>query len=184
MGSVYANLEQAGWMQWTAWGAAVAFELSILVFTYRIVVERSTRRLTRWGLAFFLAASAVANATYYGLIPQAMSLIMPVFATIALPASLGLFASEFGAEVRREERRAQREAANSRADAASQIAAESIGVVANAPLSLVDREWVCESCGRRFGSRNALNSHGPRQCAKSRASVERARRSVPEEAVG
>ena len=174
VGSVYASLERAGWYRYTAWGAAVAFELSIAVFTYRSVVERSTRKSTRWGLGFFLLASAVANASYYGLLPAVMSLVMPVFATVALPAALGLFASEFGAEVRREERRL-------RADRAAQIAPEPIGVVANTPQSVAipqPERWVCESCGREFRSRNALNAHGPGSCAAARARVAEVRRGM------
>lgn len=163
--SAYASLERPGWYTYTAWGAAVAFELSLAAFTYRIVVERSRRKTTRAGLGFFIVASCVANATYYGLAPLVFRWVMPVFATVALPLSLALFASEFGAEVVREERR-------SRVEPAAQIAAGPVIEVANTqPV-----RWVCESCGRSFGSRNALNSHSPRHCAEIKRIVAEAAR--------
>jgi cation transport ATPase len=107
VGAVYAGLERAGWYQWTAWGAAVAFELSIGLFTYQ-VIRGARSRWTRAGLGFFLVASAVANATYYSLAPLVFRWVMPLFATLALPLSLALFAEEFGTATKREERRAQR----------------------------------------------------------------------------
>jgi len=93
--------------QYTALGAAVAFELSIGVFTYRII-KGSRRRWTRRGLWFFIVASVVANGYYYRWLPVAFDAIMPVFATLALPLALALFAEEFGAEVKLAERRAKR----------------------------------------------------------------------------
>lgn len=168
--AAYAGLERPGWYSWMAWGAAVAFELSIAAFTFRIVVERSTRRTTRAGLAFFLVASCVANATYYELSPALFAIAMPVFATVALPLSLALFASEFGAEVRREERRQRR----------SESSAEShdvAGIATSEPEIMVLERGeateihVCPSCGRSFGSRNALNAHGPLTCAAMRTRI-------------
>lgn len=93
---------------WTALGAAVAFELSTGVFTLR-VVQGSRRRWTKRGLMFFIVASMVANAYYYDIAPFIFDWLMPVFATLALPLALALFAEEFGAEVKREERAAKRE---------------------------------------------------------------------------
>jgi len=109
--AAYASLEDPNFhlATWTAIGAAVAFELSTGVFTFR-VVQGSKRRWTRVGLAFFIVGSAVANAYYYAWAPNVFDKLMPVFATLALPAALALFAEEFGAEVKREERRAKREA--------------------------------------------------------------------------
>ena len=98
-----------------------------------------------------MVAGAVANATYYGLAPLVMRWVMPWFATVALPAALGLFASEFGAETLRAERRL-------RAERAAQIAAEPVVEVADTP-QVPARSWACESCGRSFGSRNGLNAH-------------------------
>jgi hypothetical protein len=139
--AAYASLERAGWYQLTAWAAAVAFEASIAAFTYRIVVERSRRRTTRWGLAFFLIASAVANASYYSLAPALFRWIMPGFATVALPLSLALFASEFGAETLRDERRTQRQERQAE------------------PLPIAVQPFTCETCGRGFAVHNALNAH-------------------------
>lgn len=105
----YANLERGDvpLTQITAIGAAVAFELSTGVFTLR-VVQGSRRRWTRRGLMFFIVASMVANAYYYGVWRSVFDWLMPVFATLALPLALALFAEEFGAEVKLEERRAKR----------------------------------------------------------------------------
>jgi len=118
--SAYASLEDSSLplAQYTALGAAVAFELSIGVFTYRII-KGSRRRWTRRGLWFFIVASVVANATYYDLWPQGFDFIMKAFATLALPLALALFAEEFGAEVKLAERRAKRaeSTANSITDA-------------------------------------------------------------------
>jgi hypothetical protein len=106
----YAAIERSGWVlaHYTALAAAVAFEASIGLFTYR-VVKGARRRWTARGLAFFIAASVVANAYYYDWLPVVFDRLMPVFATIALPLSLALFAEEFGAEVRLSERRSKRE---------------------------------------------------------------------------
>lgn len=145
--TVYAALERPGWYHWLGWPLALAFEASILVFTYRLVVERSTRRATRAGLAFFLVASCVANATYYELAPALFRWIMPVFGTVALPLALALFASEFGAEVRREERRVKR-AENAVEAQATQTSAT--------PRAT---EYECAACGRSFANRYALSAH-------------------------
>jgi len=106
----YASLENPTipLAQWTALGAALAFELSIGVFTYRIV-KGSRRRWTKRGLMFFIVASVVANGYYYGWWPFVFGRLMPAFATVALPFALALFAEEFGAEVKRDERAAKRE---------------------------------------------------------------------------
>lgn len=106
----YASLENATipLAQWTALGAAIAFEASIGIFTYRIV-KGSRRRWTRRGLWFFIVASVVANGYYYGWLPVAFGWLMPVFATVALPVALALFAEEFGAEVKRGELAARQE---------------------------------------------------------------------------
>jgi hypothetical protein len=105
----YASLESPSipLAHWTAIGAAVAFELSTGVFTYRII-NGSRRRWTRVGLAFFIVASVVANGYYYGWARSVFDTIWPAFATLALPLSLALFAHEFGTEVKREERAAKR----------------------------------------------------------------------------
>ena len=60
--SAYANIEAPGLhlAYYTAIGAAVAFELSTGVFTFRII-KGSRRRWTRRGLWFFIVASVVAN---------------------------------------------------------------------------------------------------------------------------
>jgi uncharacterized membrane protein len=108
--AAYASLEDASipLAQWTALGAAVAFELSIGVFTYRLV-KGSRRRWTKRGLLFFIVASIVANAYYYEAWPFVFDRLMPWFATIALPFALALFAEEFGAETKNVERRLKRD---------------------------------------------------------------------------
>ena len=140
--SAYANLEDLAlpFAQYTALGAAIAFELSIGVFTFPII-KGSRRRWTRRGLWFFIAASVVANGYYYRWLPIAFDSIMPVFATLALPLSLALFAEEFGAEVKLAERRAKR--------------AEPL---ADSPKPAGD-SFHCSVCGRSFRSQNALNGH-------------------------
>ena len=107
--SAYAALEDAAlpFAQVTAWGAAVAFELSIGVFTYRIV-KGSRRKWTRRGLWFFIAASVVANGTYYRIWEFGPGWPMKLFATLALPLALALFAEEFGAEVKKDARARKR----------------------------------------------------------------------------
>lgn len=149
--NVYAALEHGGWYRWLGWFCAVAFDASIFVFTYRIVVERSTRRTTRAGLAFFLVASCVANATYYDLAPSLFAVAMPVFATVALPLSLALFASEFGEEVRREERRQRRTETAALAQNDRDIVTLERGDATEV--------HVCPSCGRSFDNRYALSAH-------------------------
>ena len=143
--SAYANLEDAALplAQYTAAGAAIAFELSIGVFTYRIV-KGSRRRWTRRGLSFFIVASVVANAYYYRVWPFVFDWLMPVFATLALPFALALFAEEFGAEVKLAERRAKR--AEPLADSPK-------------PVSETEQAFQCSVCGRSFRSQNALNGH-------------------------
>jgi len=133
--------------QYTALGAAVAFELSIGVFTYRII-KGSRRRWTRRGLWFFIVASVVANGYYYRWLPLAFDSIMPVFATLALPLALALFAEEFGAEVKLIERRAKRaESTDEPPMPVSESEVEQVG------------PFQCSVCGRSFGSQAALNGH-------------------------
>ena len=143
--SAYASLEDAGLplAQWTALGAAVAFELSIGVFTFRII-KGSRRRWTRRGLWFFIVASVVANGYYYRWWPFAFDRVMPVFATLALPLALALFAEEFGAEVKRDERRAKRN--------------ETI-TETTAPIDETDGMIACPVCGRLCKGQNGLNAH-------------------------
>ena len=143
--AAYANLEDPSipLAQYTAFAAALAFELSIGVFTYRLI-KGSRRRWTKRGLMFFIVASMVANAYYYRWLPFLFDRLMPVFATIALPLALALFAEEFGALERLIERRAKR--------------AESLAE----PLTTVsesEQAFVCDVCGRSFPLRNALAGH-------------------------
>ena len=143
--AAYANLEDPSipLAQWTALGAAVAFELSIGVFTYRIVTG-SRRRWTRRGLTFFILASVVANGYYYHWLPLLFDSIMPAFATLALPLALALFAEEFGAEERLAERRAKRAEwlAEQRPNKAEQ-----------------GEPFACSICGVRWPSQAALSGH-------------------------
>ena len=122
--AAYASLEDSSipLAQYTAFGAALAFELSIGVFTYRIV-KGSRRKWTRRGLLFFIVASIVANAYYYRVWPFAFDWLMPVFATLALPLALALFAEEFGAlEKITEQRRKRAEKTMQQTEAAEVIA--------------------------------------------------------------
>ena len=146
----YAALEQPGvhLAQWTAIGAALAFELITGVFTYRIV-KGSRRRWTKRGLAFFIVASVVANGYYYGWLPLAFDAIWPAFATVALPLALALFAEEFGAEERLAERREKRA---KRAETTTESA------------TVADNPFTCEICAaqnvhRSFATQNGLNAH-------------------------
>jgi hypothetical protein len=174
--SVYAALEHGGWYQWLGWFCAMAFDASIFVFTYRIVVERSTRRTTRAGLAFFLVASCVANATYYELAPALFAVAMPVFATVALPLSLALFASEFGAEVRREERRQRRIETSTLADNYRPIATDADSV--NLDELPATEVHVCPVCGRSFDNRYALSAH--MRVHRAKGENDEARRLLPD----
>lgn len=147
--SAYASLEDAAipLAQWTALGAAVAFELSIGVFTYRLV-KGSRRRWTKRGLLFFIVASIVANAYYYQVWPFVFDRLMPAFATLALPFALALFAEEFGAEVKLSERRAKR----------AEPITETPKVVSESEPERVEL-FACSLCAARFDSQAALNGH-------------------------
>jgi len=101
--AAYADIDRDGF-QLFSMGAALAFELSIAIFTYRIV-RGSRRKVTRWGVGFFIVLSAVANFAYYRAFGGLVSNVTPYLFSLALPASLALYAEEFGAEVRREERK-------------------------------------------------------------------------------
>ncbi len=140
--SAYANLEspEMRLAHATALGAALAFELSIGVFTFRLVTG-SRSRWTKPGLLFFLVASAVANATYYGLIPPQARWVMAAFATVALPLALALFAEEFGAETRKSAAKAQREQRRIEREQAAPVG------------------FVCAVCGREFASQQGVNAH-------------------------
>ena len=146
--AAYASLEDPNFhlATWTAIGAAVAFELSTGVFTFR-VVQGSKRRWTRIGLAFFIVGSAVANAYYYAWAPNVFDKLMPVFATLALPAALALFAEEFGAEVKRETAKAKREATQASAPMPLPVAADALP------------HWRCSVCGQSHASQQALAGH-------------------------
>jgi len=145
----YANLEAPTIpiAQWTAIGAALAFELSTGVFTYRII-RGSRRRWTRVGLAFFIVASVVANGYYYGWARSVFDRIWPAFATLALPLALALFAHEFGTVVKREY------LATRRAERLAKREGTTTETVTDDDIS-----FTCEICGRSFDSQNGLNGH-------------------------
>lgn len=104
----YRDVERAGEIfQYTSMGAALGFELSLAVFTFRLVTG-STRQWTRRGVAFFIVLSVAANLAYYNVLGGFMHNITPYLFALALPAALALYAEEFGAEVRRDERNAKR----------------------------------------------------------------------------
>jgi hypothetical protein len=108
--TIYAGLERPGvpFTQWTALAAAVAFEASTGIFTFRWI-QGSKRRWTKGGVLFFAGTSAVVNLAYYNVWPWALDALAPWFVGVALPFALFLFAEEFGAEVREDERQAERE---------------------------------------------------------------------------
>lgn len=87
----------------TAWGAAIAFEISVAIFTWRLIVNRSSTRSkwTKRGVVGFLLLSFVANLSYYfDFVVGPVSLdahIMPFLLAAALPLALWLYAEEFGA---------------------------------------------------------------------------------------
>jgi len=103
--AAYAAHEQEGIGHLTAAGAALGFELSTALFTYRIVTG-SIRKWTRWGVRFFIAMSIVANLQYYGAFGGMVIAITPYVFAVALPVALALYAEEFGVEIRKEERKA------------------------------------------------------------------------------
>ena len=140
--AAYASLEDATipLAQYTAAGAALAFELSIGVFTYRII-KGSRRRWTRRGLWFFITASVVANGTYYRIWELDERWAMKAFATLALPLALALFAEEFGALEKLIERREKR-------------AEQKTEPKPNNPSP-----FACSMCGAQFDSQAALNGH-------------------------
>ena len=82
----------------TAVGAAVAFELSVAIFTLRMIVATTAERSrwTRAGVVAFLAISAIANVSYYFDFAILDRWIMPAILAVALPAALWLYAEEFG----------------------------------------------------------------------------------------
>ena len=143
--AVYASLETGttGLEQWTAIGVTIAFEASIGIFTYRRV-KKGSRKWTRWGLYFFLAASVLANATYYRVMPSITAVIMPVFAMLAIPLALALFAEEFGAEHKSEEsKRKKAESDRKKAERQSIMADDA---AQDAPGG-DGRRYHCSDCG-------------------------------------
>lgn len=97
---VYADYEQGarGW----AIGMALAFDLSLGIFTYRRIKIGRAQWRDR-GIKFFIVSSILANMTYY--YGGFWNYITPAFLAVAIPVSLALFAEEFGLDVKREERR-------------------------------------------------------------------------------
>jgi len=99
----------------TALGASIAFELSVAIFTLRLIVNRKAERSawTARGVALFLALSALANASYYFDVALLDAAVMPLALTLALPFALWLYAEEFSAsakaQVRAGWRRVERE---------------------------------------------------------------------------
>ena len=143
--SVYANLETGttGLEQWTAAGVTVAFEASIGIFTYRRI-KGSKRKWTARGIYFFLAASVLANATYYRVMPSITSIVMPVFAMLAIPLALALFAEEFGAEHKSEE--SKRKKAESDRKKAEKQSITADDAAQDAPGG-DGRRYLCSDCG-------------------------------------
>jgi hypothetical protein len=86
----------------TAWGAAIAFELSVAIFTWRLIVNKSNARSkwTKRGVVGFLALSFMANLAYYfnwTVGPVSLDAdVMPFLLAAALPLALWLYAEEFG----------------------------------------------------------------------------------------
>lgn len=119
---VYAGLEKEGHsitfgsvVLSTALGAAVAFEISVAIFTWRTIVNTSTYRSpwTKRGIIGFLFLSALANLSYYfDIAVGSYTLdehVMPFFMALALPIALWLYAEEFGAETGKAARKVIRE---------------------------------------------------------------------------
>lgn len=160
--SAYSALERPGFAlaHVTALGAAVAFELATGVFTLRIV-QGSRRRATRAGLAFFIVGSAVANAFYYRWLPFVFDVVMPIFATIALPVALALFAEEFGTELKRERTEANRAQRRSQPTPTDELAEEQPAT----PLAIAPEPqasalpFVCHVCARSYRTQQALAGH-------------------------
>jgi hypothetical protein len=84
----------------TAWGAAIAFELSVALLTWRLISNKAQYRSpwTRPGIAGFLIISMVANISYYFDIQVLDRWVMPGLLAIALPLALWLYSEEFSSE--------------------------------------------------------------------------------------
>lgn len=111
----YSRLERVNELEWTAYtalGAAIVFEMSLAVFSLRLVFVRAgakARRWTRAGVGFFVLASMLANADYYSLGAWA-SAALPWFLTVAIPFAVALFTHEFGRNWQEDAQRKEREA--------------------------------------------------------------------------
>ena len=84
----------------TAWGAALAFEATVAIFTWRVIANNSEYR-SKWtkpGILGFLIMSAMTNFSYYFDIRMLDENIMPGTLAIAIPLALWLYAEEFGSE--------------------------------------------------------------------------------------
>ena len=151
--AAYAAHEQEGIGHLTAAGAALGFELSTALFTYRIVTG-STRKWTRWGVRFFIAMSVVANLQYYGAFGGMVIAITPYVFAVALPVALVLYAEEFGVEIRKEERKAAQatQAAPQTTQAAPQPARSE-------PQPVEVKLHDCAICGAGFSTQQGLAAH-------------------------
>jgi hypothetical protein len=105
IGEVYSSLERGAWQHWTAWGAALAFEASVALFTLRLILNKvgERSRWTAWGVRVFLLMSGLVNLTYYfgdGVERTWLQNAVAFILSWALPGALWLYAEEFGATVR------------------------------------------------------------------------------------
>jgi Ca2+/Na+ antiporter len=137
----------------TAWGAAIAFEATVALFTIRAIVNRKSERSrwTRWAIVGFLTLSALANLSYYFDWRWLDVSAIPALLAFALPVALWLYAEEFGAEAKAEARKRHR----TEAQAATDTPPES----SETQDSADDAPYHCDYCGRACWSPQSKAGH-------------------------
>jgi len=168
MAHYLATFAPDGW-RFVAWFQAVAIDAAIWrsAYWFRRYTGRKQRRYALLGVAAFAAASAWYNREFYAMRDSSLPTWQTWLMGAILPAGVALLSYLHGVKD-------SSRFAVSKTEPAPRSGKPATSKTQPAPEPQASH--VCGTCGRSFGSQQALNAHSPAQCAERKRKIEMIRK--------
>ena len=166
MGHYLAGFAPPG-LRWIGYCQAVAIDAAIWrsAYWFRRYGGRRQRHWSLAGVVLFSLVSAWYNRNYYAAAALSLGAVAPWLMGAVLPGGVALLSYLLG------QKDESRFATSEQRRIETPIAADNYRPIATNDTPPTPEPHVCESCGRSFRSRNALNAHGPQACAAMRQRI-------------